>query len=96
MVSSVIGGLIVIACILFTVSLPISATAFGKSLRSWAIACFLAALIPSVACGLLQQASAGQGSGGLGVNPLELLGAVAVMSVIAYVILAVRGKTGRG
>ena len=89
--SSIIGALIVISCILFTVSLPIHTTAFGKTLRNIAIACFLAALVPSVACNLMQQAQGGTSGGGLGVNPLELLGVVAIVSVVAYGILALRG-----
>lgn len=95
--SSIIGSLIVISCILFAVSLPIHATAFGKTLRNIAIACFLAALVPSVACSLMQQAGSGPAGGAVGGSALEILGVIAIVSIVAYLILALRGfvKGGR-
>ncbi len=93
--SSIIGSLLALACILFTVSLPIGKTAAGRTLRQWAIACFLAAIVPSVACSIFHQASAGGPGGAAGGDVLGLLGGVAVLSVLAYAVLKIRARFTR-
>lgn len=91
--TSLIGALFAAATILFVVSLPLGATHVGSVLRRWAGAAFLAALAPSVACGLFLQAT---GRGG-GQPPsftgiLAVIGVIAIISVTAYVYLAMRGR----
>lgn len=95
--SSIIGACLALGCILFTLSLPLGGLPVAKTIRRWALFCFLAAFAPSVACSLATSAvghgSAGTPSAG---GVLAGIGLLAVASVVAYVILAVRGRIGAG
>lgn len=91
--NSLIGACFAVATVLFVVSLPLGPSQIGKAFRRLAAAIFLAALAPSVACGLFHQA-AGRGGG----QPpsltgiLAVIGLVAIISATAYIYLAVRGR----
>lgn len=94
--SALIVGCLAIGCILLTLSLPFGGLPFAKTLRRWALFCFLAAFAPSLACSLA--ASAVGHSGGtpsLG-GVLAGIGLLAILSVVAYVVLAVRGRVNGG
>lgn len=90
-----IGNLIALATILLAVSLPFGKSGVGRALRQWALAAFLGALLPSVACGLLRQTSPGGGAGRPGGSPLGALLGLAFLSLLAYVILKVRARLAR-
>lgn len=88
-----IGACLALATALFMVSLPLGLTPYGKALRQWAGALLLAALAPSVACGLFAQvAGRGGGQPPTLVGILAGIGLLAIVSVIAYLILVIRGR----
>ncbi|MEO6326515.1 MAG: hypothetical protein ABIT01_02045 [Thermoanaerobaculia bacterium] len=97
MIANLIGILIVAACLLFTLSLPISGTGFGKTLRQWALFCFIAALAPSVFVGACRQVAGTGGAGGAGesVGCASMLGVLVALSLLAFVILKVRALFNR-
>jgi hypothetical protein len=86
------------ACLLFVVSLPIWKLPIAATLRRIAAALFLAALLPSLFFGVIAPAptSADAGSGptasSSGPNALEVLGAIVILSVVSYAILAIRKR----
>jgi hypothetical protein len=92
--------LIAAAVGLFVLSLPLSRTKLGAQLRIAAGACFVLALIPSllaglffqpVAAGHLEPATIGTRIG----TGLSCLGALVILSLGAYAILALRKKLFR-
>lgn len=90
--TSLIGACLAAATLLFVVSLPFGPSPAGAALRRWAGALFLAALAPSLACGLFAQAT-GRGGGQLP-SILEILAGIGVLAIIAaaaYITLVVRG-----
>jgi len=91
-VANLIGASLTIACILFAVSLPVSGTGLGRTLRRWALFCFVLALAPSVFVGACRQVAASTGGSGGDVGGASLLGALAVLSVLAYAILKLRAR----
>lgn len=95
--TSLIGACLVTATLLFVVSLPLGPSQIGKALRRWAGALFLAALVPSVACGLFGQA-VGRGGGQPPslVGILAGIGLLAILSVAAYLTLVIRGRLRPG
>lgn len=91
--TTLIGACLTVATLLFVLSLPLGASAAGQALRRWAGVLFLAALAPSVACGLFAQAvgrGGGQPPSFIGI--LAGIGVLAILSVGAYIVLAVRGR----
>jgi len=95
-VSSLIGACLALACILFAVSLPLGGLPVAKSIRRWALACFAAAIVPSVACNLAASAAGQAGGSSSPGGILTGIGLLAILAVIAYVILAVRGRVAGG
>lgn len=91
------GTAVALACLLFVLSLPVSATAFGKTLRMWAGFLFVLALGPSLFFGALKQTAGGTGGSastvGLG-GVLTGIGVLSILSVAAYVALQVRSRQG--
>ena len=92
MISFLIAG----ACVAFVLSLPISATRAGQTLRRWAGVLFLLALAPALFMGLVGAmggaVAAPQATGG-GIG--DLLGTVLgllVLSPLAYGILQLRKR----
>jgi len=92
----VISFLIAGACVAFVLSLPISATRAGQTLRRWAGVLFLLALAPALFMGLVGAmggaAAAPQATGG-GIG--DLLGTalgLLVLSPLAYGILQLRKR----
>jgi hypothetical protein len=95
--TNVAGVAIALACLLFVLSLPLSATGFGKTLRMWAGFLFVLALGPSLFFGALKQTVGGDGgnasNAGVG-DVLAAIGVLAILSVAAYVALQVRSRKG--
>ncbi|HEY0139307.1 MAG TPA: hypothetical protein VGF48_00350 [Thermoanaerobaculia bacterium] len=56
MIGEIIRLLISAACLLFVISLPLSKTQTGATLRRWAGACFVLAFLPSIIGGLFYPA----------------------------------------
>jgi hypothetical protein len=90
----VIALLFAAACVAFVLSLPISATGAGQTLRRWAMMFFLLALAPALFVGLFG-AMGGALSvphfGGLGDLLSTLLG-FALLAPLAYGVLQVRKR----
>jgi hypothetical protein len=86
------------ACLLFVVSLPIWKLPIAATLRRVAAALFLAALLPSLFFGVIAPASPSAGAGSSpassssGPNALEVIGALVLLSVVSYAILAIRKR----
>lgn len=92
MISFLIAG----ACIAFVLSLPISATRVGQTLRRWAGVLFLLALAPALFMGLVgamggTAAAPRAGGGGVGDLLGTLLGLL-ILSPVAYGILQLRKR----
>jgi len=94
----VISLLIAAACVVFVLSLPISATKAGQTLRRWAGVLFLLALAPALFMGLIgamggaagtPQAGSGAGSA---VGVLGTVLGLLVLSPLAYGILQLRKR----
>lgn len=95
--SSLIGACLALGCILFTLSLPLGGLPLAKTIRRWALACFVVAFAPSVACSLAASAVGHNGAGAPSAGGvLGGIGLLAVVSVVAYVILAARGRITGG
>lgn len=95
--SSLIGACLALGCILFTLSLPLGGLPLAKTIRRWALACFVLAFAPSVACSLAASTVGHSGAGAPSPGGvLAGIGLLAVLSVVAYVILAVRGRISGG
>jgi hypothetical protein len=96
-VVELVGSAVALACLLFVLSLPLSATGFGKTLRMWAGFLFVLVLGPSLFFGALKQTVGGGGRNasnvGLG-DVLAAIGVLAILSVAAYVALQVRSRKG--
>ncbi|MCK6682055.1 MAG: hypothetical protein L6R30_06505 [Thermoanaerobaculia bacterium] len=92
----ILGLALAAACLLFTLSLPFSGTAFAGTLRRWAGFLLLLAFGPSLFFGVLQQAVVSPGvSAGGGTSATDVLagiGGFALLSLGAYVTLLVRSR----
>jgi len=95
-VSSLIGACLALGCILFTLSLPLGGLPLAKTIRRWALFCFAAAMVPSVACSLAASAAGRAGEPSSPGGILAGIGLLAILAVVAYVILAVRGGVNGG
>ena len=93
-----ISFLIASACVVFVLSLPISATKAGQTLRRWAGVLFLLALAPALFVGLVgamggssgtPQAATGAGGG---VDALGTVIGFLILSPLAYGILQLRKR----
>lgn len=98
-VVELVGSAVALACLLFVLSLPLSTTAFGKTLRAWAGFLFVLAIGPSLFFGALKQTVGPGGTGAAGPSfgvgdALAGIGVLALLSVGAYVALQVRSRTG--
>ncbi|MFN7988866.1 MAG: hypothetical protein U0529_15445 [Thermoanaerobaculia bacterium] len=94
-----ISFLVAAACIVFVLSLPISATKAGQTLRRWAGVLFLMALAPALFVGLVGAmggavgpAHVGSGAGGSAVDVLGTLLGFLILSPLAYGILQLRKR----
>jgi hypothetical protein len=90
----VIALLVAAACVVFVLSLPISATKTGGLLRSWAGVLFLLALAPAIFFGLFG-AMGGTASAphpGAGGDVLSTLLGFAILSPLAYGVLQLRKR----
>jgi protein-S-isoprenylcysteine O-methyltransferase Ste14 len=101
--AEVIRFLIAAACALFVLSLPVSKTDTGATLRRWAGVCFVLAFLPALVSGLFYSPSAADpsaistdaGAASPAQNVLSGLGCIAAVIVaafIAYGILKLRGR----
>ncbi len=91
--ATLIAGALSLACILFVLSLPISKSDAGTSLRRWALFCFLVAITPSVVVSLFREATGGRGGVSAG-SVFGLVGFLAVIAVVAYLVLSAKGLVG--
>jgi hypothetical protein len=97
MIGLLIQCAIAVACVLFVVSLPIWKLPLAVTLRRVAAALFLAALVPALFFGLLAPSGPATGDGSpsvsaVGPNALEVLGGLLILSVVSYLILAIRKR----
>jgi len=103
MIGKLIGLLIAAACALFVLSLPLSKTETGSTLRRWAGVCLVLAFLPSLIGGLFFPpsgadgitAAAGSASASLAGDALSGLGCIAaviIAALIAYGILKLRSR----
>ena len=93
-----ISFLVASACVVFVLSLPISATKAGQTLRRWAGVLFLLALAPALFVGLvgamggsISSPHAGTGVGG-GVEALGTVVGFLILSLFAYGIFQFRKR----
>ncbi|MCK6681009.1 MAG: hypothetical protein L6R30_01155 [Thermoanaerobaculia bacterium] len=93
-----ISFLIAAACVVFVLSLPISATKAGQTLRRWAGVLFLLALAPALFMGLNGAMGGAAGTpragagAGRGVDALAAILGFLILSPIAYGILQLRKR----
>ena len=99
MIDAFIRLLIAAACGLFVLSLPLSKTAIGATLRRWAGACLVLAFLPALAGGLFFPAAspdaATSSSPATASHIFSIIGCIAVLvlaACIAYGILKVRSR----
>lgn len=102
MIAELIRLLIAAACFLFVLSLPLSKTESGATLRRWAGVCFILAFLPSLIGGLFYPPSSVDGStppGAAATSPanellsdLGCVSAVVITAFIAYGILKLRNR----
>jgi hypothetical protein len=103
MIGELIGLLIAAACALFVLSLPLSKTETGSTLRRWAGVCLVLAFLPSLIGGLFFPASPVDGStaavgpasaspAGDALSGLGCIAAVIIAALIAYGILKLRSR----
>lgn len=96
-----IGLAFALACLLFTLSLPLGGLGAGdlaKSLKRTSLFLFVLALGPSLFFGALKEAvgSSASGSASSGsTNPLAVIGGLALLCGGAYLALQIRKRTGR-
>lgn len=99
MLAELIRLLIAAACALFVLSLPLSKTDTGATLRRWAGVCFILAFLPSLICGLFYNADnsaavaadAGSPASEL-LSGLGCIAAIVIAAVIAYGLLKLRSR----
>lgn len=99
MLAELIRLLIAAACALFVLSLPLSKTDTGATLRRWAGVCFIVAFLPSLICGLFYKANNSAAVATDAVAPanellsgLGCIAAIVIAAVIAYGILELRSR----
>jgi len=101
MYGEIIRLLIAAACALFVLSLPLSKTESGATLRRWAGVCFILAFLPSLIIGVFYAPSAAD-SAGAGtpaaarapdfLSGLGCIAAVIIAALIAYGVLKLRSR----
>jgi hypothetical protein len=99
LIGDIIRFLIAAACGLFVLSLPLSKTDTGKTLRRWAGVCFVLAFLPSLLCGLFYAASTSSSTATKSPAPhgdffstLGCIAAVIILGLLAYGILKLRSR----
>lgn len=97
MIAEIIRLLIAAACFLFILSVPLSKTPTGATLRRWAGVCFILAFLPSLLGGLFYAPSGAEGAtaaspGGDVRSGLGCLVAIVIAAFIAYGILHLRSR----
>jgi hypothetical protein len=103
MYGEIIRLLIAAACALFVLSLPLSKTASGATLRRWAGVCFILALLPALVGGLFYAPSNADGAAtatgapvpspaGDVLSGLGCIATVIIAALIAYGILKLRSR----
>lgn len=95
MYATLIQYALALACLLFVVSLPIWKLPIAATMRRVAGALFLLAFLPSVFFGLIPASppsSGDAGTTGPAINPLEAIGGLILLSLVAYAILALRKR----
>lgn len=100
MIAELIRFLIAAACALFVLSLPLSKTEAGATLRRWAAVCFVLAFLPSLIHGLFYAPSSSSSAtttpspsaaGGF-LSTLGSITVVILLILIAYGILKLRSR----
>ncbi|HKO57779.1 MAG TPA: hypothetical protein VJ276_18065 [Thermoanaerobaculia bacterium] len=96
MIGDIIRLLIAAACGLFVLSLPLSKTTTGATLRRWAAVCFVLALLPSLLHGLFRAAttstSAAPAPADDFLTTLGCIAAVIIAVLLAYGVLKLRSR----
>jgi predicted permease len=94
MLSLLIQYSIAAACLLFVVSLPIAKLQVASTMRRIACALFLLAFLPSLFFGIIAAPHHHKGGAAPSspTSTLALIGGFVVLSLIAYVILAIRKR----
>jgi hypothetical protein len=92
--ATVISLCLAAAVALFVLSLPFGGLGIGKAMRRGALLFFLVAFLPALVSGLVLGGRGAVGGAGLGV--LEGIGLLTVVSVGAYVALAIRRRLKPG
>jgi hypothetical protein len=92
MLSVLVEYSIAVACLLFVVSLPIAKLPIAGTMRRIAGALFLLAILPSLFFGLITPSQGSGAAPSSPTNPLAMIGGLVVLSVTAYVILAIRKR----
>jgi protein-S-isoprenylcysteine O-methyltransferase Ste14 len=101
--AELIRFLIAAACALFVLSLPLSKTESGSTLRRWAGVCFILAFLPSLIVGLFYPPSSADAGaappGAVAASPahdllsgLGCIAAVVIAAFIAYGVLKLRSR----
>jgi len=97
--AELIRFLIAAACALFVLSLPLSKTDAGATLRRWAAVCFILAFLPSLIYGLFYNADNSAAVAADAVSPanellssLGCIAAIVIAAVIAYGLLKLRSR----
>jgi protein-S-isoprenylcysteine O-methyltransferase Ste14 len=101
LIGELIRLLIAAACALFVLSLPLSKTDTGATLRRWAGVCFVLAFLPSLIGGLFYSASISSTSttttsapspAGDFFSSLGCIAAVIILGLLAYGVLKLRSR----
>ena len=87
----IVQFLVALACFLVALSLPVTKTPLGATLRRWGCFTFLLAFLPSVFFGLLHQTMRSRMPWSVG-RVLEELFTLLVVGAIAYAVLAWRKR----
>jgi hypothetical protein len=104
LIGELIRLLIAAACGLFVLSLPLSKTDAGATLRRWAAVCFVLAFLPSLIGGLFYSASTGSTASSTAAttpapspagdffSSLGCVAAVIILGLVAYGVLRLRSR----
>jgi hypothetical protein len=101
LIGDIVRLLIAAACGLFVLSLPLSKTDTGATLRRWAGVCFVLAFLPSLIGGLFYSASTASTSSTTTTAPsptgdffswLGCIAAVIILGLLAYGVLKLRSR----
>lgn len=98
MYGEIIRFLIAAACALLVLSLPLSKTATGATLRRWACVCFILAFLPALVVGFFYAPTSADGAATTGapaqdfLSSLGCIAAAGLSAVVAYGILKLRSR----